>query len=182
MGIKCEEQTDRELMQAYAQGEIEAFQVIYHRHHSRVYAYLSRRLKAEHVDEVFQNVFLKFHQKRQSYDPKFELPAWLYTITKSCLIDFIRKRQRYSELLSEVLEEENKNANSTPTPEDQQLTADWQNHVQGKSKAALSLRYEQGLEFEEMARALKVAPSNARKLVSRGLAQLRQVFKGDQDE
>lgn len=172
-------QTDQDLMQRYCQGQVEAFQEIYQRHQAKVYGYLTKRLKAEHVDEVFQNVFLKFHQKRYSYDPKFELPAWLYTITKTSLIDFIRKKEKYAQLLNEILDEES--AHQTPTPPDSQKRVfEWKEHLKGKSQEAIQLRYEQGLEFDEMAQALKTTPANARKIISRSLSKLKRVLREEQ--
>lgn len=170
------DQTDQDLMRNYCQGQVEAFQEIYRRHQGIVYGYLSKRLKAEHVDEVFQNIFLKFHHKRHRYDPKFELPAWLYTITKTSLIDFIRKREKYAQLLNEILEEESAHQ-PQETPEAQKKVFEWKKHLKGQSQEAIQLRYEQGLEFDEMAQALKTTPANARKMISRGLLKLKRVFK-----
>lgn len=163
-------------MQDYCQGQIEAFQEIYQRHQAKVYGYLVKRLKADHVDEVFQNIFLKFHKTRQSYDPKFELAAWIYTITKSTLIDFIRKKERYSQLLHEIKTEENVQKQQA-IPESQGQQFNWKNHLKGQSFEAVQLRYEQGLEFEEMAQTLKTSPSNVRKIISRSLSKLKKIVR-----
>jgi len=171
--------TDQELMQDYCNDQAGAFQEIYQRHQAKVYGYLSKRLKADHVDEVFQNVFLKFHKKRQSYDPKFDLAAWLYTITKSTLIDFIRKKERYTQLLQEIIIEESAQKDQI-VPESHKNAFEWKNHLKGKSLDAIQLRYEQGLEFDEMAQALKTSPSNVRKIISRSLLKLRQVLREEQ--
>src|SRR6185295_1339485 len=87
--------TDEELMRAYQGGDAQAFAELYRRHSGRVYAYLTRRLqKAEVANEVFQATFLKVHHSRHRFDFKFPFAQWLYVITKTVLLDHVRKEGR----------------------------------------------------------------------------------------
>ena len=70
-------------MELDVQGNYEAFEIIYGRHKDKVYTYLSKRLTDKNsIEDVFQNVFIKFHKSKQNYNPKFTLMKWIYTISK----------------------------------------------------------------------------------------------------
>lgn len=172
--------TDQELMNAYLADDVKAFEIIYQRYSSKVYGFLHQRLsEKEHVDEVFQNIFFKFHKSRDQYNPKFPLLAWLYTISRSCLIDFVRQRKRYSEILEELTKQQTdpeQNARGD-CAEPQELI----DSAQGKPKQALQLRYIDDCDFDEIARQLNTAPSSARKLVSRAIRQIKNKLKTGSD-
>lgn len=163
-------------MNAYLVDNVKAFEIIYQRYSSKVYGFLHQRLsEEEHVDEVFQNIFFKFHKSRDQYDPKFPLLAWLYTISRSCLIDFVRQKKRYSEILEELTQEQ-KSAELDSQCDDseiQQLI----DSASGKPRQALALRYNEDCDFDEIARQLNTGPSGARKLVSRAIQQIKRKLK-----
>jgi DNA-directed RNA polymerase specialized sigma24 family protein len=56
---------DEDLMQAYADGDMEAFTLLYQRHRGKVLGYLVSRLKdRDEAEEVFQVAFAKLHLGR----------------------------------------------------------------------------------------------------------------------
>ncbi len=59
---------DEELMQAYAEGDMDAFELLYARHKGRLFGYLVGQLKDHaEAEEVFQTVFVKLHRARARY-------------------------------------------------------------------------------------------------------------------
>src|SRR5689334_13553329 len=76
--VDLKQATDENLMLAYQNGNEEAFQILYQRHHRRVYGYLLAKLKTKQlVEEAFQTTFLKLHQSRHHYDSKLPFTPWL---------------------------------------------------------------------------------------------------------
>lgn len=87
--------SDEVLMQLYADGDVEAFDELVHRHKNAVYAYIFGFTRhSDSVDDLFQNVFIRIIQNRHRYRPKAKFTTWLYTITRSVCIDEMRKNKR----------------------------------------------------------------------------------------
>lgn len=77
---------------AFRQGEAQAFSEIHRRFRSPILSFLTYRLgSAQNAEEVTQEVFLKAFRFRSSYDPRYPLSAWLWTITRNTLTDWQRR-------------------------------------------------------------------------------------------
>ncbi|MDD0851820.1 sigma-70 family RNA polymerase sigma factor [Halobacteriovorax sp. GB3] len=159
--------SDEELMAKYKLGESEAFDVLYSRFHQKVYAYLGKRLASQNaVDEVFQNVFLKFHKQRNNYNSDYAVSKWVFTIARSELYDFCKKKK------VEVIEfDENNHGEQQDTKEELDLSS-----LSSREREAIEGRYFKDLEYEEIAKDLNIAPANARKVISRAMTKLRKKF------
>lgn len=92
-------QSDDELMSAYAaQAQSSAFEALYARHQAGLYRFVRRLLGpslAAHVDEVFQDTWLKVVQSRQQWSPQgATFRTWLYTLAHHRAIDVWRRSGR----------------------------------------------------------------------------------------
>lgn len=169
--------TDEELMSEYQRGSEQAFTVLYRRHSPRVYGYLKKRtFDADSAGDVLQMVFMKLHQTKRRYDSSYPFLPWLFTVTRTVLIDWQRVRRRHrqelpleNEALEMAVHQAANGSESTDErewPELSQLTPD--------QRQAIELRYRNDQSFEEIARVLETSPSNVRQLVSRGIRILKQ--------
>ena len=70
-------------------------------------SYLRRRLRGlpHEVEDLVQELLLAIHNKRQTYDPKQPLTAWVQAIARYKLVDLLRRRSR-SDLLTDALDED----------------------------------------------------------------------------
>lgn len=81
-------------MLAYVEDDMEAFELLYHRHKDRILGFLLARLRdRSEAEDVFQAVFTKLHRKRHQYRPEIPFLPWLFTLARNTLIDHVRKRQ-----------------------------------------------------------------------------------------
>jgi RNA polymerase sigma-70 factor, ECF subfamily len=159
--------TDEELMRAYQEGDMGAFETLYRRHSGRVFGFLLRRLHDRHaVGDIFQTTFLKLHEARHRYDADYPFVPWLFTITQRVLIDHYRKlgldRRRDILVVAEAGSE------SGPAVDIPSLG--------GLSKVqteAVRLRFGEDLPFEEIAKRLQTTPVNVRQIISRAVRKLR---------
>ncbi len=164
-------------MRAYQSGDSLAFQVIYSRHSGRVYAFLKRRLeKREEIDEVFQQVFTKFHLSRSQYDPTHALAQWLYVLTKSVLLDHWRKESKKldrpfeNELaLEETVAED---VQAEPAMGRERLQEVFKTLALDQ-RQAVELRMFDELSYEEIAKKLGKTPLNVRQMISRALKKMK---------
>lgn len=88
--------TDSELVNAYANGNNEAFDVLLERHKQKVYSYIIRLVKNRDVaDDVFQETFVKaimtIKQKRYAEHGKFS--GWLVRIAHNLIVDYYRQER-----------------------------------------------------------------------------------------
>lgn len=165
---------DNKLMELYKNGENMAFEVIYSRYNSHVYSYLNKRVTDKNlIDDIFQNIFMKFHRSRELYDGKYHILKWIYTISRSVLLDTFKKNKiQFTEL--------NDNHLSIHPDEDIAfIDLDSEKTLSEKEKMALKLRYFSDEDFLEISRILDTSEANSRKLVSRGLKKLKLKFMGE---
>lgn len=169
--------SDEELMRLYQKGESMAFEVIYARNKGRIYSYLNKRVDdTQSVNEIFQNAMLKFHNCRMNYDPTFPLAKWLYTISRSEMLDFFRRKT----ISFDVLKEEHFGA-GIPIPPPV-FNLDEVESLNENEKKAVSLRYYSDMDFKEISTLLNLSEQNIRKIISRGLKKIRSKYLGGQHE
>ena len=166
---------DTKLMELYKNGENMAFEVIYLRHKDRVYSYLDKRLSDKNViEDIFQNIFVKFHNSRHLYSSEHPLLKWIYTICRSELLDSVKKSRKIKlvsinedQLLCETKEIDDK------------IDLDSVKSLSEKEKLAIKLRYYSEEDFTDISKALKTSEANSRKLVSRGIKKLKAKLIGE---
>ena len=165
---------DKELMLKYKDGDHMAFNALYFRHKDKVYSYLSKRLHSKNeIEDLFQKVFTKFHKSRQQYLEKYEVLPWIYTITRSEFLDFIKKK-KIKEV--EFLE---KDYISESTMDNNFIDISSEKILTKKEKKALTERYHRDKDFSEIASILNTSEVNIRKIISRGIKKLRMKLKGE---
>ena len=166
---------DTKLMELYKNGENMAFEVIYLRHKDRVYSYLDKRLSDKNViEDVFQSIFVKFHNSRHLYSSEHPLLKWIYTICRSELLDSVKKSRKIK-LISI-----NEDQLICETKEiDDKIDLDSVKSLSEKEKLAIKLRYYSEEDFTDISKALKTSEANSRKLVSRGIKKLKAKFIGE---
>ena len=83
--------TDESLMQAWAAGDLRAFEALYSRHRSRLYSFLLRQLRdAALADEMFQDVWQRVIAARAGWQPEAAFTTWLFRIAHNRLNDHWR--------------------------------------------------------------------------------------------
>ena len=160
--------TDEELMLIYTKGDDpEAFNELYKRYSARVYSYLMKNcFNPKDAEEIHQNVFLKIHNSRSSYNSKYPFSAWLFSIVKSTMIDDFRKTKSRAKVLNEF---EIPKIDETISEEPLVLPVS----LDESQQKLLELRYLEEWSFEEIAREFKVNAATIRKRISRLLLQLK---------
>jgi RNA polymerase sigma factor (sigma-70 family) len=170
------DKSDEDLMEIYKMGNAIAFEILFERHSSRVLGYLSKRLKfPKEAQDLLQEVFFKLHRSRHLYNRTLPFSPWLFSITRSIWLDFLKKRQLEDATEQEQLE---RMAFTTQEFEISASNAGTEilSQLPSNQKEAVSLRVYDEATFEEIAIKLSTSPENARQLVSRGLKRLKMIL------
>ena len=83
---------DAQLMLAYANGEMRAFETLYSRHRAALYRYLVRQARdGEIANDLFQEVWSRVIANRARYEPRAKFRTFLFTLAYNCFIDHCRR-------------------------------------------------------------------------------------------
>ena len=84
-------ESDESLIGRYAQGDAEAFELLYRRHEMRTWRYLERYVgNRATADELMQEVWFAVARDAGRYQPTARFTTWLFTIAHNRMIDSIR--------------------------------------------------------------------------------------------
>src|SRR5690348_8444646 len=87
------DETDEDLMIAYARGDALACAALYARHRGGVSRYLLRHCgDAASAEELFQDVWTNVIRARKNYAPAARFASWLYTLAHHRIVDHWRVR------------------------------------------------------------------------------------------
>ncbi|MEM6672018.1 MAG: sigma-70 family RNA polymerase sigma factor [Planctomycetota bacterium] len=168
--------------------EPEALQVFFDHYFDRVYAYLRRLVREEHLaEDLTQDVFLHVHRSLPRYDPERPLSPWVYTIATNKVRDHWRSRRHQEERRIQSVDDED--AGVELTARDGAPTAELEsNEASAQVAAAVAelpdvlretfvLRFYEGQSFEEIGRIVDRNETAVRKRYSRALQELRGVLE-----
>jgi len=172
---------DAELVRAAAAGDRRAFDELVRRKRERVVRTACQI--TGHLDDaldVAQGVFLKVWQRLDRYDSSHAFDTWLYRITVNAAIDSLRTRGARGGVALVPSPEVDEIAGAAPTPEgeiDRQALQRAFAHLAAglapRQRAVFVLREIEGLDPEEIAVVLGIAPSTVRN----HLLQARRILR-----
>jgi len=170
------ELTDEELMVMYQNGNETAFLILYERHASKIFSFLKKRLKKdEAVTDVYQEVFIKIHRAKHLYNKSFPVLPWLFTITKTTMLDELKKDKNFKYADNVDLDLLPAIDTVAPTqPSDLNLFIQ---KLPDSQKIAVQMRYIDEKTFDEIAVSLKTSSSNVRQILSRGVKRLKELMR-----
>jgi RNA polymerase sigma-70 factor (ECF subfamily) len=166
---------DEQLMQAVAEGDLDAFEeiVLRYRQHawSTAYRFLGDAMDAE---DVAQEAFLKILEASPRYRPTATFRTYLYHVLTRLCIDRIRKNQpALADDLSNVPDSSISPAEQLMEREQGKQVCEALDTLPPNQKAAIILRHYEGLSYKEIARVLSVTPKSVERLISRARTALQ---------
>ncbi|MCC7442673.1 MAG: sigma-70 family RNA polymerase sigma factor [Bdellovibrionales bacterium] len=167
--------TDEELMERYrTEGDEAAFATLYQRHAGRVYGYLSSRLPSrQDLDEVHQAVFMKFHQSRSLYDPKYPVLQWIYVIARTSVTDHLRRAGRSVPVIDDTTALDHAEAPPAERTPENEPDLDALENLSERERKAVEWRVLDELSYAEIAARLDQTETSVRQIVSRALKKVR---------
>ncbi|MEW6238165.1 MAG: sigma-70 family RNA polymerase sigma factor [Candidatus Omnitrophota bacterium] len=183
---------DEELMQRYAQGEVEAFDELFQRHKNAVYAFIYHFVRiSDSRDDLFQNVFLRIIRYRNQYKPTAKFTTWLFAITRSVCIDAMRKSHNANiiPLFPDGEDERDGGREMEPvcgglSPREALHRSEIQRAIEEtirtlppEQREVLLLREKTNLTFEEIAEAAGCSPNTVKSRMHYALLALRKELR-----
>lgn len=180
--MRIETLTNEELMLKYQKGNEEAFSILYSRLSPKIYSYLKSKVRTnETVNDIFQEVFVKFHKTKHLYEKDLLVLAWVFTITKNVMIDNLRKSKNEKN----HVDIDNVELVAAATVVEGDSLEDLRPALEGiaaNQKLAIEMRYVNEKSFDEIATVLNTNSENVRQFISRGIKKLKEILKEGQND
>ena len=162
----------------------------YEGYFDRVYAYVRRLLREEHLaEDVTQDIFMHVHRSLSRYDPTRDLRPWVFTIATNKVRDHWRSRRHQAsqreistsseddEVGLDLPSSDEGPVQALATDETSELVARAIEQLPEGMRTTLVMRYQEGLSFAEIAGILDRNEAAVRKRYSRALAELRSLLE-----
>jgi RNA polymerase sigma factor (sigma-70 family) len=94
---------DETLMQAYARGDMGAFETLYDRHALPVWRFVQRSVQdAALADDLVQDVWFSVVRHAAQYEPRAKFRTWLFTLAHHRMVDHWRTQKNHTSLDAET--------------------------------------------------------------------------------
>lgn len=163
--------SNEELMQQIQGGSEEAFEELYGRFRGQVYGFISKKVKGDDRDEVFQIVFLKLHQKSHLYKTEYPFSPWFFTLIRNTVIDFYRSNKvEYVSLEEESLVSSGDDSDSLGLASADLGRLDG---ISSEEQILLYKKFVEGQGYVDLEAHFGIKAASLRKRVSRLIKKLR---------
>jgi RNA polymerase sigma-70 factor (ECF subfamily) len=169
-----------ELMAAYQQGDLAAFDQLYRQLAPRLQRYLAMLTRStSRAEDLVQETFLNLHRARRTYLPGRPVVPWAFAIARHMYLMDRRRRARGQD--REVVPPANA-VPKIPVPPEAEGLADRDalqralGRLPPDQLEAVTLHHVWGFSFREIGATLGVSSVTARVRAFRGMARLRQLL------
>jgi RNA polymerase sigma factor (sigma-70 family) len=166
---------DEDLMLSYKSGRVEAFNELYERYSPQVYGYLRKRLSQNEVDDAYQKVWRRLHEKRDLYQDQ-PFGPWFFVLIKHLVIDEYRSRARRQghEFQDELIEKIYAAKNEENDIDIDELLA----QLPTETASLVRQYYLEGVSYAELEISTGLSQAGLRQRLSRALKGLRHKVIG----
>src|SRR5437667_6097741 len=175
---------DIRLMRLVADGDTTAFEKLVERHQALVAGTVARMLSSNSdVEDVAQQVFIRFWKSARRYVPRAKFTTWLLKITRNLVFNELRRTKRHAHvpLQSEPGAEDPPVKDETNlAPDTSLLESELQRTIEEAilqlpetQRLALVLRRYEQMSYEQIAEVLDLSVPAVKSVLFRGRSELR---------
>lgn len=165
------------LMGKVQEGDTEAYAKLLADLSPLIFNYVRKRVfNPSHVEDVFQDVLLRFHKARHTYQTDRPLGPWLFAVVRNAVWTSLGKKRRHGEF--EVLSED---LPDFPAEDEREEGLDDRLHdalqaLTPESRQAVEMLKIKGMDVETAARQLGISKIALKVRAHRGYERLRRIL------
>lgn len=170
-------------------GELTAFEEIVKIYEQQIYSFVFRMVgNKSDAEDLTQEAFLRLYLHIDEYNPDKNFEAWLYTITRRIVYDWLRKKKSSRETFvlddpnsnsSKVLSQDGSEKNIKRTEEDISKIIDIENalsHLSPNYREVLLLFYWEGYSYAEISEIIDVPLNTVKTLIRRAKVSIKDIY------
>jgi RNA polymerase sigma-70 factor, ECF subfamily len=170
---------DARLMLAFQKGDRRAFETLFARYTPRVLAFLTRMVRDRaRAEELTQDVFIRIYNAADRYEPKARFSTYLFGIAHNLALNELARAHRKHEQARSDLGELGA-IDPAPSPIEKLAAEGTRERLERalaalpeRQRAAVLLRSEQGLDYDEIAGSLETTVASVKSLLHRARESL----------
>lgn len=161
-------------MRRYADGDAQAFDELFLRYESRAFSYFVKRTRSrERAQDLYQELFLRIHRGRDSYEPERAFTPWFFQIAHRLWVDDQRRAYRSHEVPVGDREVGSHRASARDELADRQQLGQILEALSAEERYVLVSAKVEGIGYSELAARLDKSVDAVKKMASRALRRLR---------
>ena len=174
--------SDEALMERYAAGDVEAFDLLFRRCEPRAYAFFLKRTGSpERAQDLYQELFLRIHRGRHRYDPSRPFTPWFFQIANRLLVDDHRRAFRSREVPIEGREPRAETSACDAQLASRELVERMLQTLSPAERYIVVSAKVEGVGYPELAKHLGKSVDAVKKTASRAIQKLRCSAVGGAD-
>src|SRR5262249_1421399 len=170
---------DARLMLAFQQGDRRAFETLFARYTPRVLTFLTRMVRDRaRAEELTQDVFIRIYNAADRYEAKAKFSTYLFGIAHNLALNELARAHRKHEQARSDRAELGA-VDPAPSPIEKLAAEGTRERLERalaalpeRQRAAVLLRSEQGLDYEEIAGSLETTVASVKSLLHRARESL----------
>lgn len=171
---------DAQTIDAFAQGDHEAFRALFKAFYPKVCAFVHGFVKdPDDAEDVVQLVFIKLWEKRQHFLRVHHLDAYLYQLTKYTMLNFIRTKSivpPMTEVTEQVAENEYTQEEELEAKDLRLIMEMVVENMPPQRRTIFKLSRMEGLSNEEIAQRLGIQKKTVENHLNLALKELKQAL------
>lgn len=175
---------DEALVRRHLDGDPDAFRLLYEKYGDRVYATAWRVLGEHHAAaDLVQEVFVKLHRELRSFKFESRFSTWLFRVAVNHALNRVSETGRHARIHEKILRDGRGDPGGTREgrPLDDEVQRALQ-QLSPKLRVVVSLRYLDGLSYEEIAEVLDLSLGTVKSRLFLAHETLRPMLKDVQVE
>jgi len=169
--------SDEELAQAAQGGSLLCFEELVNRYEKRIYRFLSYRINnRQDIEDLTQKTFIKAYRQIQRFNMSYKFITWIFTIARRLSISHYRSMKRTVDEEPEIIDINDPYSLLAVRDENNRLWKWLQHHLTEGQFSVLWMRYEEGLNIQEMSRSMKKSQSSIKVLLYRARQKVAHIL------
>jgi RNA polymerase sigma-70 factor (ECF subfamily) len=169
---------DLELIEATGRGDQEAFEALVVRYQNPLLNFITRYLRDRTLaEDVAQEVFLRIYRAAPRFEPKAKVSTWIFQIAYNLALTEMGHRKRRRDLCEAIGRYREETDQSGKRYELEEAVTAALGRLPEQQRAALLLRINEGLSYQEIGDILGTSVSGVESLLFRGRKALKLILK-----
>ena len=176
---------DAKLMLAFKGGDRQAFEELFRRYTPKLLNFLARMVRDRaRAEELTQDVFIRVYNAAERYEPKARFSTYIFGIAHKLALNDLARAYRKRERQLEPVDEQRRDNSAASASEQLEASQTYETleralgELPERQRAALLLRSQEGLAYQEIADSLGASVASVKSLLHRARETLLAKLSG----